>query len=56
MIATLTRALNEGRVEEKLKSYTVPRLLIIDEIATLSPLGARDYIDVQSFMWVIAKY
>ena len=22
----------------------------------LRPLGARDYIDVQSFIWVIAKY
>jgi DNA replication protein DnaC len=32
MIATLTRALGEGRLEEKLKVYTVPRLLIIDEI------------------------
>jgi DNA replication protein DnaC len=32
MIAVLTRALAEGRLEEKLKHYTVPRLLIIDEM------------------------
>ncbi|HEX7127321.1 MAG TPA: IS21-like element helper ATPase IstB [Thermodesulfobacteriota bacterium] len=35
LIATLTRALSEGRLEEKLKVYTVPRLLIIDEIGYL---------------------
>jgi DNA replication protein DnaC len=35
MIATLTKALNEGRLEDKLKAYTVPRLLIIDEIGYL---------------------
>lgn len=35
MIATLIRALGEGRLEEKLKLYTVPRLLIIDEIGYL---------------------
>ncbi len=35
MIATLTRVLGEGRLEEKLKLYTVPRLLIIDEIGYL---------------------
>lgn len=35
MIAVLTRALSEGRLEEKLKHYTVPRLLIIDEIGYL---------------------
>ncbi len=38
MSATLTRALNEGRLEDKLKVYTVPRLLIIDEIGYL-PIG-----------------
>ena len=32
MIATLGKALAEGKLEEKLKTYTVPRLLIIDEI------------------------
>ena len=32
MIATLTKALTEGKLEDKLKFYTVPRLLIIDEI------------------------
>jgi DNA replication protein DnaC len=35
MIATLTKALNEGRLEDKLKVFTVPRLLIIDEIGYL---------------------
>ena len=35
LIATLTRALAEGRLEEKLKLYTVPRLLIVDEIGYL---------------------
>lgn len=35
MIATLTRALGENRLEEKLKTYTVPRLLIVDEIGYL---------------------
>jgi len=35
MIAVLTRALGESRLEEKLKHYTVPRVLIIDEIGYL---------------------
>lgn len=35
MIATLTRALAEGRLEDKLKVYTVPRLLLVDEIGYL---------------------
>ncbi|NJL18248.1 MAG: ATP-binding protein [Nitrospira sp.] len=35
MIATLTRALTEHRLEDKLKLYTIPRLLIIDEIGYL---------------------
>ena len=35
MIAVLAKALAEGRLEEKLKVYTVPRLLIIDEIGYL---------------------
>jgi DNA replication protein DnaC len=35
MIATLAKALAEGKLEEKLKIYTVPRLLIIDEIGYL---------------------
>lgn len=35
MIGTLARALNEDRLEEKLKTYTVPRLLMIDEIGYL---------------------
>ena len=35
MIATLTRALTENRLEDKLKLYTIPRLLIIDDIGYL---------------------
>jgi DNA replication protein DnaC len=35
LIASLTRALAEGRLEERLKLYTVPRLLIVDEIGYL---------------------
>src|SRR5262244_1728616 len=35
MIAKLTRALGEGRLDDKLKLYTVPRLLIVDEIGYL---------------------
>src|SRR3990170_1807921 len=35
MIAALTKALAEGRIEEKIKHYTVPRLLIVDEIGYL---------------------
>ncbi len=35
MIAALAKALAEGRLDEKLKLYTVPRLLIIDEIGYL---------------------
>jgi DNA replication protein DnaC len=35
MIATLAKAMAEGRLDEKLKLFTVPRLLIIDEIGYL---------------------
>lgn len=35
MIGSLTKALAENRLEERLKFYTVPRLLIIDEIGYL---------------------
>ena len=35
MITTLSKALAEGKLEEKLKTYTVPRLLIVDEIGYL---------------------
>ena len=31
LITALTKAATEGRLEERLKIYTVPRLLIIDE-------------------------
>jgi DNA replication protein DnaC len=35
LITSLTRALAEGRLEDRIKVYTVPRLLIIDEIGYL---------------------
>jgi DNA replication protein DnaC len=35
LITALTRAVSQGRLEEKLKVYTVPRLLVIDEIGYL---------------------
>lgn len=35
MIGALTKALIEGKLEDKLKVYTVPRLLIVDEIGYL---------------------
>jgi DNA replication protein DnaC len=35
LIAALTRAAGQGRLEERLKLYTVPRLLIVDEIGYL---------------------
>lgn len=35
LIASLTRAMAEGKLEDKLKLYTSPRLLIIDEIGYL---------------------
>jgi DNA replication protein DnaC len=35
LIATLTKAHAEGRLDEKLKIYTTPRLLIVDEIGYL---------------------
>jgi DNA replication protein DnaC len=35
MLATLTKAAADGRVDEKLKLYTVPRLLVVDEIGYL---------------------
>jgi len=43
MMSTLTKAMGEGRLEEKLKLYTIPRLLIIDEIGYLpiDRLGAN---------------
>src|SRR2546426_2430330 len=35
IIATLTKALTQGRLEEKLKLYTVPRPLLVDQIGYL---------------------
>jgi DNA replication protein DnaC len=43
LISTLGRAASEGRLEDKLKLYTVPRLLILDELGYLpiDRLGAN---------------
>ena len=43
LISTLGRAASEGRLEDKLKVYTVPRLLILDELGYLpiDRLGAN---------------
>jgi DNA replication protein DnaC len=43
LIALLTKATAEGRLDERLKFYTVPRLLVIDEIGYLpiDRLGAN---------------
>ena len=35
LIASLTRALAEGKLEDRMKTFTVPRLLVIDEIGYL---------------------
>jgi DNA replication protein DnaC len=35
LVTALTKALAEGRLEDKLKLYTMPRLLVIDEIGYL---------------------
>jgi DNA replication protein DnaC len=35
LITSLTRAVAEGRLDDRLKVYTMPRLLIIDEIGYL---------------------
>ena len=35
LITSLTHALAEGRLEDRLKVYTMPRLLLIDEIGHL---------------------
>lgn len=41
-----------------LRWITYDRLMALSDLLfeRLRPLGARDYIDVQSFMWVVAKY
>ena len=50
LIATLTKAHAEGRLEEKLKFYVTPRLLIIDEIGYLpiERLGANLFFQLVS--------
>ena len=40
MLTTLTKALGEGRVDDKLQVVTIPRLLIIDEIGYLHHSGS----------------
>src|SRR5262245_55064361 len=37
MIAALSRAVSENRLDERLKIYTVPRLLIVDEVGLPRP-------------------
>lgn len=41
-----------------LRWITYSQLLLLSDtlLGLLRPYGARDYIDVQSFMWVVAKY
>lgn len=51
MIAALTKAASEGKLDEKLKVYTVPRLLVIDEIGYL-PFGREE---ATLFFNVVAK-
>ena len=51
LIASLNRAYAENRLEEKLKSYQAPRLLIIDEIGYL-PFSHEE---AKLFFQVIAK-
>lgn len=50
LIATLTKAHTEGRLDERLKFYTTPRLLIIDEIGYLpiDRLGANLFFQLVS--------
>jgi hypothetical protein len=48
LIAALTRALAEGRLDDKLKVYTVPRLLIVDEIGYLRDWASRHS---ERFQW-----
>jgi DNA replication protein DnaC len=50
LISALTKAHAEGRLEEKLKFYTTPRLLIIDEIGYLpiERLGANLFFQLVS--------
>jgi hypothetical protein len=44
--------------DSSLRWATYERLMVMADIllAELRPLGAKDFIDVQSFMWVIQKY
>ena len=44
--------------QSKLNWMTYSQLIVLSEalFEKLKPLGARDYIDVQSFIWVIGAY
>ena len=46
------------KYDSSLEWETYARLMILSEqlLERLHPLGARDFIDVQSFMWVVSKY
>ena len=50
MLTTLTRALSEGRFDNKLKVYTIPRPLIVDEIGDLpiDPQAAMSFFQLIS--------
>lgn len=51
LIATLTKAHGEGRLDEKLKAFTTPRLLIIDEVGYL-PI---DWVRANLFLQLISR-
>lgn len=54
MIGTLTKAMGEGWLEDKLKLYTIPRLLIVDEIGYLwVKKTARGFRNVEHFKTAI---
>lgn len=46
------------KYDSSLERETYARLMILSDqlLKRLHPLGARDFIDVQSFMWVVSKY
>ena len=46
------------KYDSSLEWETYARLMVLGEqlLERLHPLGARDFIDVQSFMWIVSKY
>jgi hypothetical protein len=56
--ACADRMLFDLNYKAKLNWLTYKQLLVLSDalFEVLSPLGARDYIDVQSFIWVIGAY